>query len=84
MTPNCLNTAFAPATLDAFRDHGDTRPTLAGLEEAEAVLSGLAEAGFDLDAITQRLTEDGVAQFVTSFGNLLGAVAEKRAALIGT
>lgn len=81
--PDTVNT-MPPATLDAFRDHGDTRPTLAaGLDEAEAVLAGLAEAGFDLDAVTHQLAEDGVAQFVTSFDNLLAAVAEKRAALTG-
>jgi transaldolase/glucose-6-phosphate isomerase len=80
--PDTVNT-MPPATLDAFRDHGDTRPTLeAGLDEAEAVLAGLAKAGFDLDAITHQLAEDGVAQFVTSFDNLLSAVAEKRAALM--
>ena len=82
--PDTVNT-MPPATLDAFRDHGDTRPTLAaGLDEAEAVLAQLAEAGFDLDAITHQLAEDGVAQFVQSFDNLLGAVAQKRSALVGT
>lgn len=80
--PDTVNT-MPPATLDAFRDHGDTRPTLAaGLDEAEAVLARLSEAGFDLDAITRQLADDGVAQFVTAFDNLLAAVGEKRAALV--
>ncbi|TCD04316.1 transaldolase [Erythrobacteraceae bacterium CFH 75059] len=76
--PDTVNT-MPPATLAAFRDHGAVRASLnEGAAEAEAVLARLAEAGFDLDAMTAQLAADGVAQFVTSFDNLLEAVARKR------
>ena len=46
----------------------------------------LAEAerlGLDLDGVTDRLVEDGVKQFAEAFDKLLGAVADKRAKMLG-
>jgi transaldolase/glucose-6-phosphate isomerase len=72
-----------PATLEAFRDHGTPKETLtAGIAEAEKVLADFAKAGLSLDAITDKLTKDGVRLFADAFDHLLGAVAGKRAAFL--
>ncbi|GAB4533196.1 MAG: bifunctional transaldolase/phosoglucose isomerase [Anaerolineae bacterium] len=80
--PHTVNT-LPPATLEAFMDHGTVAPTLeAGLEEARARLTALAGSGVDLDAITQKLQDDGVASFASSFESLLASIAEKRDRLL--
>ncbi len=81
--PDTVNTV-PPATLDAFRDHGRLRDTLEDdIPGAERVLAGLARAGISLDAVTTKLVEEGVQLFADAFDKLLGAVAHKRAALLG-
>jgi transaldolase/glucose-6-phosphate isomerase len=73
-----------PATLDAFRDHGKVRDTLEeNVNEAEGILSGLRLAGISLDAITDHLVDDGVRLFSEAADQLLGAVASKRARMLG-
>ncbi|MDB5411474.1 MAG: transaldolase phosphoglucose isomerase [Rhodospirillales bacterium] len=73
-----------PATMDAFRDHGKARATIQeGLDEAEHVLDRLAKSGISLDKITTDLVEDGVRLFADAADQLLGAVARKRAELLG-
>ena len=73
-----------PATLDAFRDHGKVRDTLEeNVNEAEGILAGLLMAGISLDAITDHLVEDGVRLFSEAADQLLGAVASKRARMLG-
>lgn len=80
---NTVNT-MPPATMDAFRDHGKARATLEeGIDEAEAVMNRLAEAGIDIEAVARQLVEEGVQLFVDAADALLGAVAGKRAALLG-
>lgn len=80
---NTVNT-MPPATMDAFRDHGRARATLEeGIYEAEAVMARLAEAGIDIEAVARQLVEEGVQLFVDAADALLGAVAGKRAALLG-
>lgn len=74
-----------PATLDAFRDHGKPRDRLEqDIPDAERVLADLAKSGISLDAITDALVEDGVKLFAEAFDKLLGAVAQKRAAILGS
>jgi transaldolase / glucose-6-phosphate isomerase len=81
--PNTINT-MPPATLDAFREHGKVADTLQGrVDEARAALDALARAGISLDAITSRLTEEGVRLFADSADKLLGAIAKKRTAVLG-
>jgi len=71
------------ATLDAFRDHGKLRPSLEeNLGAAEHVLDELARAGISLDAVTDKLIEDGVQLFADAADALLSALAKKRAALL--
>ncbi len=81
--PNTVNTV-PPATLDAFRGHGKVRDTLEQhVEEAQKTLDDLAAAGISLDIITDELVRDGVRLFADAADKLLGALAEKRLALLG-
>jgi len=81
--PNTINT-MPPATLEAFRDHGKLRDTLEeNLEEAEHVLAELERSGISLDAVTAELVRDGVRLFADSADKLYGAVAHKRATVLG-
>ena len=80
--PDTVNT-IPLATLQAFLDHGRVSLTLsAGVEQARHQLARLAELGLDLDAITQKLQDDGVASFAKAFEALRASIAEKRAKLL--
>jgi len=82
--PNTINTV-PPATLDAFRDHGKLRDSLEeNVDEARQVLAELERSGISLDAITAELVKDGVKQFADAADKLYGAVAHKRAVVLGT
>ncbi len=73
-----------PATMDAFRDHGSLRESLIeDLEGAKAVLAEAEKAGLDLAGVTKALVVDGVKLFADAADNLLGAVATKRAKMLG-
>jgi transaldolase / glucose-6-phosphate isomerase len=81
--PNTVNTV-PPATLDAFRDHGKVRDSLEeNVDDARRVLDELARSGISLDEITAELVKDGVKQFADAADKLYGAVAHKRAAVLG-
>jgi transaldolase len=73
--PGVINT-MPPATLAAFRDHGRVADALTGsAPEASAALDELAAAGVDLDAVTARLLDEGVAAFADSMRDLLAGLA---------
>jgi transaldolase/glucose-6-phosphate isomerase len=76
---NTVNT-LPPATLDAFRDHGQPRASLA--EDVGAARATLEAVGryVSLDQVTDKLTEDGVKLFADAFDKLLKAVEAARAA----
>jgi len=81
--PNTVNTV-PPATLDAFRDHGTPRDSLEeNVEDARHVLAELEKSGISLDAITAELVQDGVKLFADAADKLYGAVAHKRATVLG-
>ncbi|NPU66138.1 bifunctional transaldolase/phosoglucose isomerase [Bradyrhizobium sp. 83012] len=81
--PNTVNTV-PPATLDAFRDHGEVRDSLEeDVDAAKAALEELAKTGISLDEITADLVVDGVKQFADAADKLYGAVAHKRAVVLG-
>src|SRR4030088_3209432 len=81
--PNTVNTV-PPATLDAFRDHGTPRDSLEeNIEDARGVLAELETSGISLDAITSDLVKDGVKLFADAADKLYGAVAHKRATVLG-
>ncbi|MCU0539131.1 MAG: transaldolase [Desulfobacterales bacterium] len=76
--PETVNTV-PPETLRAFMDHGRAAPTLTqGLDTAERQVERLAALGIDLNAVTRRLQEEGVAAFVTPFQALMGSIESKR------
>ena len=67
-----------PATLNAFRDHGKVRASLTeDLDVAQDVMRSLAQAGISIDAITDRLLEDGIKQFVDAFDRLLEVTGKR-------
>jgi len=69
-----------PATMDAFRDHGNAVADAIeqGVGEARALLDDLAKQGISLKEITDDLVVDGVRQFSGAFDVLLSAVAKRR------
>jgi transaldolase / glucose-6-phosphate isomerase len=81
--PDTINT-MPPATLEAFRDHGKVRDSLEeNIEDARRVLAELEKSGISLEAITADLVKDGVKLFADAADKLYGAVAHKRAAVLG-
>src|SRR5467141_1434653 len=81
--PETVNT-MPPATLEAFRDHGKVRDSLEeNIEDARRVLAELERSGISLDAITADLVKDGVKLFADAADRLYGAVAHKRATVLG-
>ena len=81
--PDTVNT-MPPATMDAFRDHGHVRMSLTeDLDGARHVLAEAERLGLDLAGVTKTLVDEGVKSFADAFDALLGAVADKRTALIG-
>jgi transaldolase len=74
-----------PATIVAYKDHG--RPELRieqDLDGARRVMVDLSQVGIDMDAVTKKLEEDGVASFAKSFDSLLATVEERRAKAVAT
>ena len=79
--PQTVNT-MPPATYEAFREYGTVAPTLEeNVAEAEAQIKALADLSINLNAVTDRLEEDGVAIFAKAFDNLLKHIAHKAASL---
>lgn len=75
--PDTVNT-IPPNTLDAFRDHGQVRPTLTeGLDAARATLDALAREGISLREVTDELLVDGIKQFADAFDKLIAAVTNR-------
>jgi transaldolase len=77
--PETVNT-MPVATLDAARDHSEvTEPTVT-IDPSEQ-LKALADAGIDLDDVTDKLLRDGVDAFVTPLEKLLAALGDKAKAV---
>ena len=73
---HCVNT-MPRATLDAVGDHGRiSGPTVQ--ENPDAALAALADAGIDLQAVTDELLADGVSQFEDAMTRLLEGIDKKR------
>ena len=67
-----------PATLDAFRDHGEARKSLEeDVEGAAETMAALERAGVSMTEVTDKLLEDGVKLFSEAFDKLLAAVEEE-------
>lgn len=66
-----------PATMDAFRDHGEVSLSLSeNLPQALQSVAILPTLGLDLDSITAELEKDGVRLFIESFDDLLASIKE--------
>ncbi len=69
--PDTVNT-LPDATLEAFTDHGTLARTVdADPIAAQLLLHRVTEVGVDLDAVSDRLEDEGVSAFVKSFDDLL-------------
>ncbi len=80
--PETVNTV-PPATYTAIRDHGTPKLTLEeGIEECRTLFDDLRGVGIDIKAVTEKLQEDGLASFVTSFDTLVESIESKRDALL--
>lgn len=79
--PLTVNT-MPEGTLNAFADHGRSNADGgAGPDDAETVLADFAEAGVDIDALAQRLQDEGAASFVASWSELMAVIAAKGGAI---
>jgi len=75
--PDTVNT-LPLETLNAYRDHGNPAARLEeNVEDAYRVLERLAAAGIDIDAVTQRLEDEGVEKFVTPFDQLMDVLQHR-------
>jgi transaldolase len=79
--PDTVNT-MTPATIDAFRDHGEVARNVDGHgDEPERTVAALAAAGISLPEVTDKLLTDGVASFQKSFDSLIAGLERKARAL---
>jgi transaldolase len=79
--PHTVNT-MPPATLDAFRDHGETARTVdADVASAERALADLEALGISMREVTDKLLTEGIASFQKSFDGLLGIIGKRMEAL---
>jgi transaldolase/glucose-6-phosphate isomerase len=76
--PHTVQT-LAPASIEAFGDHGTLGETLTSdVDAAQQVFNDLESLGVSYDDITDTLVREGVASFAKSFESLLGGLDEKR------
>ena len=74
--PDTVDT-IPPATLAAFREHGEVRRSLdENVDLARRQLKQLSEVGVDLDQVTHELEIEGVEAFTKSFESLLATLAK--------
>ena len=67
-----------PATLEAFRDHGNLRESLIeDVEGAKKIMATTAKLGISIKEVTDKLTEDAVRLFKEPFDKLLEAVEKE-------
>jgi transaldolase len=75
--PDTVDT-MPPATIDAFRDHGEVKRTVnARVGAAEGLLKELEGVGISIREVTEKLLVDGIASFQKSFDELLAGIQTK-------
>jgi transaldolase len=80
--PRSINT-LPPQTIEAFRDHGETRRTVdAHVDEARRTIARLEQLGISMREVTDKLLVDGVASFQKSFESLIAGL-ERKSELVG-
>ena len=80
IAPHTVNT-MPLQTLLAVADHGSVTGATAE-QDPSADLNALADAGIDLDEVTDELLVDGVEQFEEAMKRLLAGIEERRAAVV--
>jgi transaldolase / glucose-6-phosphate isomerase len=77
IAPFSVNTV-PPATLDAFRDHGEPSLSLEGKEEeSQKVFDDLGNLGISMRKITDSLEEEGVQAFADAYHMLLDTLDQR-------
>ncbi len=71
-----------PATVEAFKEHGEVEPTIEqDLEGAKRALRQLEELGIHMAKVTEELLGEGVKLFAEAFDTLMSVLEAKREAL---
>jgi transaldolase len=80
--PDTINT-MPLETIEAFQDHGEVRgdTVLEGIDEANALMKALADAGVDYTDVVDTLEAEGVQKFSDSFAQIIDGIHAKRASL---
>jgi transaldolase len=79
--PDTVNT-MPPATIEAFRDHGEVRRSVdEDVEGARALLAELESLGISMKEVTDKLLIDGLASFQKSFDSLIQGLETKSQAV---
>jgi transaldolase len=74
-----------PSTLNAYRDHGNPASRIeTGLDIAKDQMKKIANLGVDFEAVTRKLTDDGVVLFADSFNELVRAIEKKKGEVLQT
>lgn len=76
--PETINT-ITLETLNAFRDHGRPENRIEDdMDKASKVLKNLKDGNIDIDAITQKLEEEGIEKFNNAYDEIIGAIKKKK------
>lgn len=66
-------------TLDAFRDHGKAADRLTdGMDKATATMETLKKNRIDIDAVTQKLEDEGIEKFNQPYDKLIKAIENQK------
>lgn len=76
--PETINT-ITLETLDAFRDHGRPGNRLEeDMDKASKVLEHLKKSNIDIDAVTQKLEDEGIEKFNIAYDKIIDAIKNKK------
>jgi transaldolase len=77
IAPNTVNT-LPPATIDAFRDHGDAAVRIEeDLAEAKETVQVLRNLGIELETVSDQLEREGVKKFKEPFDALFAMLGKR-------
>ena len=80
--PDTVNT-IPPATMDAFREHGQVSQTLqADIAGAHKVMIDLEKAGISMKQVTGQLLDEAIKLFDDAFQKLIGVIEEKKTSAV--
>ncbi len=82
--PDTVNT-MPPATIEAFRDHGQIAQTVdTNIDGERKLIAELEDFGISLESVTDKLLVDGLESFQKSFDSLLARIQSKSSELAKT